>query len=72
MSIEMFKEQPKLSEFTNMEMTVLTKMDHPNIIKFKEMLKTNSNFYLVYEFCDGGTLSELIKLKGKLTEKEAL
>ena len=44
-----------------MEMAVLSKINHPNIIKFKEMLKTKTNFYLVYEFCDGGTLSELIK-----------
>lgn len=47
-------------------------MDHPNIIKFKEMMKTNTNFFLVYQYCEGGTLSELIKKKGKLPEEEAL
>jgi serine/threonine protein kinase len=72
MSVEKFKEQPKLSEFTNNEIQILSKIDHPNIIKFKEILKTNTNLFLVYEYCEGGTLTELIKKRGSLPEEEAL
>jgi serine/threonine protein kinase len=47
-------------------------MVHPNIIKFVEMLRTTNNYYLVYEFCNGGTLAEYLKKRGKLPEDEAL
>jgi serine/threonine protein kinase len=72
MNVEKFKNTPKLSEFTNNEITILSKVNHPNIIKFIEMLRTSNNYYLVYEYCNGGTLAEYIKAKKKLTEEEAI
>mgnify|MGYP002359858456 CR=1 FL=1 len=72
MNVEKFKHTPKLSEFTNNEIAILSKINNVNIIKFVEMLRTANNYYLVYEFCNGGTLAELIKAKGKLTEPEAI
>jgi serine/threonine protein kinase len=36
------------------------------------MLRTTNNYYLVYEYCNGGTLSEYIKAKKRLTEDEAV
>lgn len=36
------------------------------------MLRTTNNYYLVYEFCNGGTLAEHIKAKKRLTEEEAI
>ncbi len=36
------------------------------------MLRTTHNVYLVYEFCNGGTLEELIKKKKMLSENESL
>lgn len=36
------------------------------------MLCTPANYYLVYEYCNGGTLAEYIKRKGRLSEEEAL
>ena len=35
------------------------------------MLRTANNVYLIYEFCNGGTLESLIKKKKFLSEKEA-
>lgn len=32
------------------------------------MLRTNNNYYLVYEFCSGGTLGDYIKAKRRLPE----
>ncbi len=72
MSIDKFKHTPKLSEFTNNQINILTKISHPNIIKFVEMLRTNNNYYLVYQYCNGGTLSDYIKSKKRLTQDEAL
>ena len=42
------------------------------MIKFIEMLKTTNNMYLVYEFCEGGTLEDHIKKTKFLPEAEAL
>ena len=36
------------------------------------MLRTSNNYYLVYEFCNGGTLAEYIKAKKRLTEDDAV
>jgi serine/threonine-protein kinase ULK/ATG1 len=36
------------------------------------MIKTNNYIYLVYEFCEGGTLEDIIRKKGHLSEQEAL
>ena len=34
------------------------------------MLQTSNNIYLIYEFCNGGTLEEKVFSKGKLTQAE--
>ena len=36
------------------------------------MLRTTNNVYLIYEYCNGGTLEDIIKKKGMLKEDEAL
>lgn len=69
--LEKFRKLPKLDEFTNNEISVLTQLVHPNIVRFYEKLRTNNNIYLVYEFCNGGNLEELIYKKG-LPQKLAL
>lgn len=72
MNVKKFKATPKLSEFTSNEIAILTKVENPHIIRFVEMLRTANNYYLVYEYCNGGTLDELLKKKKFLTEAEAL
>ena len=46
--------------------------DNLNVVKFVEMLKTNNYVYLVYEYCEGGTLEELMRSRRQFQEKEAL
>jgi serine/threonine-protein kinase ULK/ATG1 len=36
------------------------------------MLKTNNNFYFVYEYCNGGTLEKMLKQEGRLQEGRAM
>ena len=36
------------------------------------MIKSNSYIYLVYEYCEGGTLEDTIRTRERLHEKEAL
>ena len=46
--------------------------DNINIVKFVEIIKTNSYIYLVYEYCEEGTLEDFLRNKGALPEKEAM
>ena len=51
---------------------MLSKIKSPHIVKFIEILKTANNFYFFYEYCNQGTLEDLIKSKGTLTESQTL
>ena len=39
---------------------------------YYEMLKTKNNYYFVYEFCNGGTLMELLAREHHLEETKTL
>ena len=67
-----FSDVPKLEEFTTNEIKILGKINNPNVIRFIEMLKTANNMYLVYEFCEGGTLESILSVREHLPEQEAL
>jgi serine/threonine-protein kinase ULK/ATG1 len=36
------------------------------------MLKTTNNFYFIYEYCNGGTLENVLAKEKKLSEQRAL
>ena len=42
------------------EIYILHSLNHPNIIKLKEVKKTKKHFYIVTEFCNGGELREAL------------
>ena len=64
-----FATHPKLKEFTANEIHSLTRINNPNVIKFIELIKTENNYYFIYEYCNGGTLEDLILSNGYLTEE---
>lgn len=41
------------------EIKNLKKSDHANIIKLLDERKTKNSHYLFFEYCNGGTLSDL-------------
>jgi len=67
-----FAQVPKLEEFTANEIKTLGRINNPNVVRFVEMLKTVNNMYLVYEFCEGGTLEDIIQRRRFIPEAEAL
>ena len=60
-------------DFTSLrkEISILVKIDHPNIIKFFEAYEDEKFVYLVMELCTGGDLQERIIDSGSFTEPEA-
>lgn len=54
------------------ELTILQKLDHPNIVKFKDWFETHDKFYIVTQLATGGELFDRILKRGKFTELDAV
>ena len=39
------------------EVKILKDVNHPNIIRFKEIKETDKDYFIVTEYCNGGDLS---------------
>ena len=54
------------------EIEILKKLDHPNIVRLYDVLNTSNNVYIITEYCNGGTLDEILKRERKLSEQQAI
>ena len=55
------------------EINILTKIDHPNIIKFHEVYESDNNLFLIAEYCKGIDLVSFIYMKNKnISEEEVV
>lgn len=43
-------------------MAVLSGFKHPNVIELHELINDKNEVYLVYEYCEGGTLEDRITM----------
>jgi calcium-dependent protein kinase len=50
------------------EVSVLTAIDHPNVLKLYEFYQDEKNYYLITEFCSGGELFDRIINSGHFSE----
>ena len=50
------------------EITILKKLDHPNIMKIYESFVDKDNFYIISDFCDQGDLLGKLEKLGKMNE----
>ena len=50
-----------LFNYLNGEATILNNLDHPNIVKLKQVKKSKKHFYLVMEYCNGGDLQNFFQ-----------
>nr|XP_034904272.1 serine/threonine-protein kinase ATG1a-like isoform X1 [Populus alba] len=62
---------PKVSENLLKEISILSTINHPNIIRFFESIETEDRIFLVLEYCEGGDLAVYIQRHGKVTEAVA-
>ena len=54
-------EQGEAMKYYRNELTFLQNFDHPNILKFFDVKKTKKHFYIIFEYCNGGRLSEALE-----------
>lgn len=52
------------------EIYLMKRFNHPNIVRFKDVLNSKNSLYIITEFCKNGDLRELIKRK-RFKEEEA-
>jgi len=64
------KEQMNRDEMLE-ELSVMSKLDHPNIVKFKEIFESPDKYYVVLELITGGELFDRIIELRRYTEKDA-
>ena len=54
------------------EARTISQLEHPNIIKIHDIFKENNTAYYVMDYIEGESLSDMVKRKGALPEKEAV
>jgi serine/threonine-protein kinase ULK2 len=63
---------PRLFNNLKNEINILTKINSPHVIRLTDIQRTENNFYLVMELCNGGDLENLKALRGgRFQELEA-
>ncbi|KAG4067838.1 hypothetical protein HA402_010524 [Bradysia odoriphaga] len=53
------------------EIEMMRQLDHPNLIKYYRSIETPNRYYIVMECAQNGSLSDLIRKEGYLTEPRA-
>ena len=61
--ISLGKMSRKEAKATEQESTLLSRLQHPNIVAFWESFHEKSSFCIVMEYADGGDLSNFIKAR---------
>eukprot|EP00177_Eucheuma_denticulatum_P006131 GFKZ01011182.1.p1 GENE.GFKZ01011182.1~~GFKZ01011182.1.p1 ORF type:complete len:766 (+),score=103.12 GFKZ01011182.1:339-2636(+) len=60
-----------MTQSVKREIALLTSLDHPNIVKGREVLNSKNKLFLVMEYVDGGDMHTVLMKKKRFTEFEA-
>ena len=64
-----FVDDPKYTKYFNNEINILRKLYHKNIIRLEALKKTTHHYYVIMEYCNGGTLTECLEKYKNLYHK---
>ncbi|XP_030642456.1 serine/threonine-protein kinase Nek5 [Chanos chanos] len=71
--VNMRRMSPREKESSRKEVTLLSKMKHPNIVAFFKSFQERNSLYIVMEYCDGGDLLKRINTqRGQLFSEEQI
>ena len=70
-AIKILKKRQQDERKLFLEVNILSKLTHPNIMEIYEFYEDKANFYIVSELCKGGELFDKITEKGFFKEAEA-
>lgn len=60
--------EQQLLEKLQFEIELMQKLNHPNIVLYHDVVKTDTHWYIIMEYCNAGTLSDVIKYNTKLED----
>ena len=58
---EKIAQDENIMKYLRSEINIIGQLDHPNIVKLKEAIKEQNNYYIITEYINGGSLSECLK-----------
>jgi len=70
-AVKILKKSEQDEDKLFLEVDILARLSHANIMQIYEFYDDNTNFYIVSEYCQGGELFDCITEKGIFSEKEA-
>jgi serine/threonine protein kinase len=50
------------------EINIMSKINSPNLVKLHDCQRTENNFYLIMEYCNGGDLEGLKDIRKRFSE----
>ena len=59
-------EKESTRKYLDNEIKILKQLHHPHIVRFENLLASNSNYYLIMEYCNGGDLTGCLQKYKKL------
>lgn len=68
--MELSSERKTLPETFNAEINSLIKVIHPNVVGIYDYFNSKNILYIILEYCTGGSLDQIIKMKGKIDPPE--
>ena len=63
-----YADQPNVSKYLKNEISILRELKHKNIVVLEDIKITKNHYYLVMEYCNGGSLSDCLKKYQKMYE----
>ena len=58
---EKIAQDESIMKYLRSEINIIGQLDHPNIVKLKEAIKEQNNYYIITEYINGGSLRECLK-----------
>ncbi|OWZ11702.1 ULK/ULK protein kinase [Phytophthora megakarya] len=68
-ALSLHKLSGKLLDNLEMEIAIMRKVDHPNVVKLYDIKKTDKHMYLMLEYCAGGDLQQYMRRRQQNGDK---
>ena len=70
--VDLNKFRGRNMELLEKEIEIHGSLEHDNVVKLEEVIKTKDHYYLIMEYCPHGNLHEYIAQKKQLSEANSL
>ena len=54
-----------IKKYLNNELAIMKELNHPNVIRLVNIMNSTNHYYVIMEFCNGGSLSHCLKKYGR-------